>query len=95
MEEGQTENLFSIDGDMMEFELWEGQQKLALDIIQSKAIMVPKSKWRELNPLVAWTDADSLALFTNNHRNKIMLHNLGNVGFSMYMNSVHYNIGNR
>ncbi len=42
--EGQTEYLFAPDSEMMEYELWEGQQKLALNLIESKAIMIPKSK---------------------------------------------------
>ncbi len=61
-----------------------------MDLVESKAIMIPKSKLREQNPPVAWTNADSLALFTNDHRNKIMLRNLGNVGFSTFMNSIFY-----
>ncbi len=36
MADGQTKNLFSIDGEMMEYELWEGMQKLALDLVESK-----------------------------------------------------------
>ncbi len=82
MMEGQTEHLFATDGEMMEFELWEGQQKLALDLIESKAVMIPKSKRRDANPPVLWTDQDTMALFMNDHQNKIMLQNLGNTGFS-------------
>ncbi len=71
MANGQTENLFSVDKEMMDFELWAGTQKLALDLVESKAIMIPKSKRREQNPPIPWTAADSLDL--NDHRNKIML----------------------
>ncbi|MCP4313416.1 MAG: hypothetical protein GY790_19335 [Bacteroidetes bacterium] len=88
--EGQTEHLFTVDGEMTEFELWEGQQKLALDLIELKAVMIPKSKRRNANPPVPWTNQDTLALFMNEHRNKIMLQNLGNTGFSMYLTSLHY-----
>ncbi|MCP4397837.1 MAG: hypothetical protein GY801_11130, partial [bacterium] len=75
---------------MMDFDLWEGTQKLALDLCISKAIMVPKNKRRELDPPVAWTNADSIALFPHDHRNKIMLRNLGNLGFQTFRNSVYF-----
>ncbi len=42
MTDGQMEALFSSDGDMMDFDVWEGMQTLALDLLLSKAIMVPK-----------------------------------------------------
>ncbi len=90
MMDGQTEALFSADGDMMDFDVWEGMQTLALDILLSKAIMVPKQRKRELNPPVDWSDADSRSIFTYKHRNKIMLRNLGNVGLQTYKNSVHF-----
>ncbi|MCP4363982.1 MAG: hypothetical protein GY800_01585, partial [Planctomycetes bacterium] len=90
MMDGQTETLFSSDGDMMDFDLWEGTQKLALDLLHSKAIMVPKQRKRELNPPQLWTDADSRSVFTYEHRNKTMLRNLGNVGFQTFKNSVHF-----
>ncbi len=44
MTDGQTETLFSADRDMMDFDLWEGMQKLARDLIESKAVMILKSK---------------------------------------------------
>ncbi len=65
--EGQTQHLFAADSEMMEFELWEGQQKLSLDLIESKAVMILKSKRRDANPPVPWTNADTLALFMNDH----------------------------
>ncbi len=42
MTDGQMETLGSTDGDMMEYELWEGMQRLALDLLQSKATMILK-----------------------------------------------------
>ncbi|MCP4341240.1 MAG: hypothetical protein GY799_20745 [Desulfobulbaceae bacterium] len=90
MTDGQMETLFSTDGDMMDFDLWEGMQKLALDLLESKAIMIPKQRKRELTPPVPWTDADSLLIFTLEHCNKTMLRNLGNVGFMAFRNSVHF-----
>ncbi len=44
MMDGQMETLFSTDGDMMDFDIWEGTQQLALDLLESKAIMVPKQR---------------------------------------------------
>ncbi len=68
--EGQTNNLFASDGEMMDFELWEEMQKLNIDLIESKYVMVPKSKRTQANP---WTQTDTMALFLNSHRNKSML----------------------
>ncbi|MCP4342602.1 MAG: hypothetical protein GY799_27910, partial [Desulfobulbaceae bacterium] len=90
MTDGLMEALFSSDGDMMDFDIWEGMQKLALDLLLSKAIMVPKQRKREMTPPQLWNDADSLSVFTYEHRNKTMLRNLGNVGFQTYKNSVHF-----
>ncbi len=50
MMEGQTDNLFAADGEMMDYELWEGIQKLTLDLIESKFIMIPKSKRTDPQP---------------------------------------------
>ncbi len=90
MAEGQTETLFSADREMMDFDVWEGTQTLTLDILVSKAIMVPKQRKRELNPPVGWTEADSRSMFTYEHRNMIMLRNLGNIGLQTYKNSEHF-----
>ncbi len=84
--EGQTETLFASDGEMMDFELWEGLQKLTIDLIESRNVMIPKSKRTAEKP---WTQADTMALFMNAHRNKSMLWNLGNTGFSTYLTSIH------
>ncbi|MCP4343190.1 MAG: hypothetical protein GY799_31035 [Desulfobulbaceae bacterium] len=90
MTDGHTEALFSSDGDMMDFDVWEGTQKLALDLLLSKAIMVPKQRKREMTPPGTWNEADSRSVFTYEHRNKTMLRNLGNVGFQTFRNSVHF-----
>ncbi len=90
MIDGQMETLYSVNGDMMHFDLWEGTQKLALDLVESKAIMIPKQHKRELNPPVGWTVAESLLIFTHEHCNKTMLRNLGNVRFQTFQNSVHF-----
>ncbi len=85
--EGHTDNLFTADGEMMDFELWEGMQKLTIDLLESKYVMIPKSKRDDEH---AWSDTDTMALFLNGHRNKIMLRNLGNTGFQTYLTSSFY-----
>ncbi len=86
--EGQTEHLFASDSEMMDYELWEGIQKLALNLIEAKFVMIPKSK--RTDPNHPWALADTMALFPNEHRNKIMLRNLGNTMFQTYWTSTFY-----
>ncbi|MCP4338796.1 MAG: hypothetical protein GY799_07880 [Desulfobulbaceae bacterium] len=72
----------------MDFELWEKMQKNMLHLVEAKLTIGAKSRATTANP---WAAAKALELFPNEHRCRIMLSNLGTVGFQTFMESAHGN----
>ncbi len=62
MADGQTENLFSAAGKLMDFQSSEGSQKTVLDFDQSEAKTIPKNVRRDTKPPITWTAADFLGV---------------------------------
>ncbi len=50
MTDGQVENLFSAEGEMMDSDFWEGTRKFALDNSLFKSSMIPRKQRKEHYP---------------------------------------------
>ncbi len=60
--EGQTENLFTAEGELKDYKLWEGIQKLFIDFLESNYATIPRIK-RDNSK--AWTNQKIMDLFPN------------------------------